>query len=557
MKLKHLALAALTTLLPAAGQAASDVTLADPQPGGITYRYTVTMGGADTATFSNHVGAWSWEDQSLFNAANGEPPVGWTHTSNWVALNVTQTAVFKVKLERDATVPWPSTGDPGRLASINNMYPSFTLWKNWDNDVAPKAFADANNGGDVTKDFHTYFNRGAVAWAEDLAYQDHYDNSTLETIEREYILTAGQYTIVLGSNATSNDSNRQGYKATFTTTQDLPVVLGSNSYFTLSSIKPLTVPAAKGILANDTGVGPDDVLEIVSQPAKGSVALNADGSFTYTPGPYFGVAGFDSFTYHVLLGGSAGTPSLTTFVSVSTYAAAAGAHVGHLKNEDGGDIAGLVKFDVTRTGAWTGLISFLGRKYPVTGTLALNGELKIKNSTPLDGHFALATHPDGDRHAHIHIHGSDGINHYAAHVKKSPFSVENQPPSTGRHSVALTVNTSSTGAPTAPGAGNLAVTPTGTSVIVARLGDGTVFSCGTAVVVGATGPELPIYAPAYVKPVGSVAGTLTFGASAESNATGSLVAFKPTQVRPATPSPGFTITYDAVTTKTAAVKARR
>ena len=194
-------IAAFAAIMPSLVQA--DVVQGDPAPSaGIPYFWTVTLGANESGFGVSHVGAWSWEDDSLFDPGLGEPPVGWTHTSNWVALTLLSPATFTFRLERQAGVPWPSAGDPGRVASIDSMFPSFTIWANQDND------------GD---DFHTYNNRGNVDWAEDLSYLDHADNSTLEAIERSWNLPAGEYTIVLGSNATATDTNRQGYRATFTT----------------------------------------------------------------------------------------------------------------------------------------------------------------------------------------------------------------------------------------------------------------------------------------------------------------------------------------------------
>jgi VCBS repeat-containing protein len=58
----------------------------------------------------------------------------------------------------------------------------------------------------------------------------------------------------------------------------------------------LELDAAEGVLANDTDADDDDLTAIkVSDPAHGTLLLNADGSYRYTPdGDYFG---FDSFTY--------------------------------------------------------------------------------------------------------------------------------------------------------------------------------------------------------------------------------------------------------------------
>jgi hypothetical protein len=171
--------------------------------GGVGYAFTVVAGADETGSFKRHVGAWSWEDNDLFGNPGQSPlPVGWTHTSNWVAVKLTQEVFFSLTLERDATVPWPSVQDPTRLADTTSMFPSLTLYRGWDHDGS---------------DDHTYNNRGNVAWAEDIRYVDHVDNSTAETITRTWRLPAGDYSFALGSNASSNNALRQGYKATFST----------------------------------------------------------------------------------------------------------------------------------------------------------------------------------------------------------------------------------------------------------------------------------------------------------------------------------------------------
>lgn len=74
-----------------------------------------------------------------------------------------------------------------------------------------------------------------------------------------------------------------------------PPVANNDDYSTAEDIV-LTVPALEGILAND--YDPDgDALSISSYgvPNKGILALNPDGSFTYTPEPNY--HGTDSFAY--------------------------------------------------------------------------------------------------------------------------------------------------------------------------------------------------------------------------------------------------------------------
>jgi hypothetical protein len=203
MKMKRstgLLLAAVSLQIWCGVAKAGTVANTDPGAGGVGYAHTVLLGANDSAGLSNHVGAWSWEDNSLF--APGDPPVGWTHTTRWVALTLERSTVLTITMSRDANVPWPSGADPDRKASVASMFPSLTLWQGWDNDDG---------------DSHTYNNRGDVAWAEDLAYLDHIDNSTEETITRSWVLPAGNFTLALGSNAPANDTNRQGFSIVFAT----------------------------------------------------------------------------------------------------------------------------------------------------------------------------------------------------------------------------------------------------------------------------------------------------------------------------------------------------
>ncbi|EKK02698.1 protein containing Planctomycete extracellular domain protein [Rhodopirellula baltica SH28] len=80
-----------------------------------------------------------------------------------------------------------------------------------------------------------------------------------------------------------------------TAVNDIPTA-GNDSYSAMEDTA-LTV-SAPGVLSNDSDVDGDSLTAIkVTNPANGSVVLNADGSFTYTPNNnYFGT---DSFTYKV------------------------------------------------------------------------------------------------------------------------------------------------------------------------------------------------------------------------------------------------------------------
>jgi VCBS repeat-containing protein len=75
---------------------------------------------------------------------------------------------------------------------------------------------------------------------------------------------------------------------------DLPAAAADA--YTVNEDTALTVPAATGVLANDTDADGDALTAVlVGGPAHGSLALNPDGSFAYTPAAnYYGT---DSFTY--------------------------------------------------------------------------------------------------------------------------------------------------------------------------------------------------------------------------------------------------------------------
>ncbi|HVO31962.1 MAG TPA: cadherin-like domain-containing protein, partial [bacterium] len=75
---------------------------------------------------------------------------------------------------------------------------------------------------------------------------------------------------------------------------DAPVA-AADSYLTLEDT-PLSVPAGFGLLTNDSDIdSPSLTAVLATAPAHGTVALAADGSFTYTPAPNFN--GTDTFTY--------------------------------------------------------------------------------------------------------------------------------------------------------------------------------------------------------------------------------------------------------------------
>ncbi|MCU0545336.1 MAG: Ig-like domain-containing protein [Oscillatoriaceae cyanobacterium Prado104] len=92
---------------------------------------------------------------------------------------------------------------------------------------------------------------------------------------------------------------------------NIPPIALIDTYNTLHS-RVLNVPVAGGVLANDSDLDSDVLTaNLVANPNNGSIALNNDGSFSYTPNP--GFAGLDSFTYSI----SDGIATAQTIASIN------------------------------------------------------------------------------------------------------------------------------------------------------------------------------------------------------------------------------------------------
>lgn len=109
-----------------------------------------------------------------------------------------------------------------------------------------------------------------------------------------------------------NDGTQDGNVATATITVD-NAPLSADDTYTIPAGQSLIPPVAQGVLANDFDADGDTLTAlVVAQPAHGSLTLNTDGSFTYTPAA--GFTGSDGFTYKAndgLLDGNVAQVSVT------------------------------------------------------------------------------------------------------------------------------------------------------------------------------------------------------------------------------------------------------
>ncbi len=162
-----------------------------------------------------------------------------------------------------------------KLKSVNGPG-QFSLWRSGLNGpelgMATSDGLDTSDTVILTAGGHSHYN-----WAFTMP------GSYRVTFEASAVLPSGEtttsgdvtYTFIVNSDPVANDDS-------YTATED----------------QPLLVNASQGLLTNDFDPdGQTTVPAVVKRPANGTVAVNADGSFTYTPNPNF--SGTDVFTYTV------------------------------------------------------------------------------------------------------------------------------------------------------------------------------------------------------------------------------------------------------------------
>lgn len=186
-----LMLAASLALLPGAslahqggptGPVGGDLSFADPAPGGIGYEWAIRLHRRDTMQVVHAVGAKSWSEPS-----NPEGLKGWTHTSNWIALELDEPATVKITVERQqgvVVVGADGTASVARFALV----PALTVYSGWDETTV---FED-----------HTYNSSGNF-WST-VVYKGHAANPKAKArVVYKAKLGAGRYSIAIGGNPKS------------------------------------------------------------------------------------------------------------------------------------------------------------------------------------------------------------------------------------------------------------------------------------------------------------------------------------------------------------------
>ena len=118
----------------------------------------------------------------------------------------------------------------------------------------------------------------------------------------------GPDTFIYRANDGTLDSNLATVTITVTAVNDAPVA--TNDAYTTDEDTALTV-AAPGVLGNDSDLDSATLTAaVVAEPAHGTLTLNSNGAFTYTPAANYN--GPDTFTYHASDGSAQSNPATVT-----------------------------------------------------------------------------------------------------------------------------------------------------------------------------------------------------------------------------------------------------
>lgn len=160
--------------------------------GGISYEWAVKMGKRDNATLINTVGAKSLSEIPPFYVS---PDVGWTHTADWIALEVTEKTKLKVKVSRIEGVPFHIISPENTLFakgySRNMLIPGIAIYNGWD---------------DTSCEDHRFNPSGNVDWSTLVFKGNNLNTAQKGTVEYEVKLMPGKYSIAVGGVPKALDS---------------------------------------------------------------------------------------------------------------------------------------------------------------------------------------------------------------------------------------------------------------------------------------------------------------------------------------------------------------
>lgn len=157
------------------------VSFGDPAPAGISYEWSVSLGKKQQVELVHFVGALSWNEPAQPIGAKG-----WTHWTNWIALQLDDPATVKITVAAQQGVVGVQSGVQMLMRSA--LVPAISLYEGWD---------------DTTEnEVHTFNNVGNF-WStvEYMGSAGNEKGKPVVVFKKK--LPAGKYTVVIGGNPPS------------------------------------------------------------------------------------------------------------------------------------------------------------------------------------------------------------------------------------------------------------------------------------------------------------------------------------------------------------------
>jgi hypothetical protein len=185
----------------------------------------------------------------------------------------------------------------------------------------------------------------------------------------------------------ANDGAADSNVASVSITVNAVVVpVAANDIYSTSQGQTLTV-AAPGVLSNDSSPGGLSLTAVkLSNPANGTVTLNANGSFVYTPNP--GFTGTDTFTYKANNGSADSNIATVIICPCAIWSASTTPSIPASSDTNAVELG--VKFRATQSGSITGIRFYkgsgnsgthVGKLWSSTGTLLASATFTNETST--------------------------------------------------------------------------------------------------------------------------------------------------------------------------------
>ena len=279
-----------------------------PDPAVISEGGTVTFNGSVSGKPPTSITSWDFPGGTPSSVSGDVPQVRVTYTSatgspftatmNGVdGKGGTCSAQISVTVNGGGGNTAPVANDDSDSTTIDNSVTTNVVANDTDSDgtidvTSVSIVTAAGNGSAVPN------GDGTVTYTPDASWTG--TDTYGYTVDDDQGATSNEATVTI----TVNDPNADG-----------PTARGDAYATPVGKTLDVAVSRVSGVLYNDFGGTPPLTAELVSGPSNGTLQLNSDGSFSYTPNATLADNDNDSFVYRAVDG--LGNPSADTTVNIN------------------------------------------------------------------------------------------------------------------------------------------------------------------------------------------------------------------------------------------------